>query len=142
MKLALITFGGLLLALVGITWWALESGGVAIIETRGADSTPRQTHVWYVEDEGVLWLEAGTPENGWYRDVRSNPSLAFAGGAHSGRYRARPLEDPATHTRIRSLIRAKYGLRDRWVGFLIVDNAGSVAVRLDPLETAGSQETP
>ena len=48
----------LLLALAGITWLALESGGVAVVETRGAHGETRSTHVWHVEQDGELYVLA------------------------------------------------------------------------------------
>jgi hypothetical protein len=122
-----------LVAFVSTTWWALESFGVATVETRQADGTLRQTHVWYVEPDGELWLEAGSPENGWFRDVLENPVLTFGAEQRAGRYRAQPLGGAARHQKVRELIRAKYGFRDRWVGGL-VDTSRSVAVRLAPEE--------
>jgi hypothetical protein len=123
----------LLLALAGITWLALESGGVAVVETRGAHGETRSTHVWHVEQDGELWLEAGTRDNGWFVDLLSEPTLALRAPGLEGRYRAHPVENPVVHQRIRSLIREKYGWRDWWVGFLIVDSAGSIPVRLEPI---------
>ena len=113
------------------TWWALESDDVAIVETRTADGTARVTHVWYSETNGALWLEAGTPENGWFRDVLQNPALNLTIDGRLTRYVADPIVDPSGHQRIRSLMREKYGFRDRWVN-LIVDTSRSVAVRLIP----------
>ena len=129
MKPVLIGIAMLLAAFVATTWWALESEGVAVIETRTADDSVRFTHVWYTEPDGELWLEAGTPENGWFIDIQANPDVRFETDGHSVRYIARPEEDPSGHDRIRFLIRAKYGFRDRWVG-LVVDTSRSVAVRL------------
>ena len=113
------------------TWWALESGGVAVVETHALDGAVRVTHGWYSEPNGELWLEAGSPENGWFQDVQHNPALTLRVDGHPVRYVARPVADPSAHRRIRSLIREKYGYRDRWVG-LIVDTSRSVAVQLLP----------
>jgi hypothetical protein len=123
-------------AFLGTTWWALESGGVAVLETRAPGGGLRSTHVWYAEPNGELWLEAGTPENAWFEDVRRDPTLRFRAEGRSGRYLAQPLEEPGAHARIRSLLRRKYGLRDRWVG-LLVDTSRSVAVRLVPVPPGG-----
>ncbi len=115
------------------TWWALESGDVAVIETRTPEGTVRSTHVWYTEPNEELWLEAGTPENAWFQDVQKNAAVTFKASGRSARYLARPVDHPSGHTRIRALIRDKYGFRDRWVG-LIVDTSRSVAVHLSPAE--------
>ena len=133
MKPVLIVVAGLVAAFGATTWWALESGGVAVIETRTPEGTVRSTHVWYTEFNDELWLEAGTPENAWFRDVQQHPVLTFRADGRSTRYVARPVEDPSGSSRIRSLIRDKYGFRDRWVG-LIADTSRAVAVQLVPAE--------
>lgn len=133
MKPLLVAISVLIAAFGASSWWALESGGVAVIETRTPEGKVRSTHVWYTEPDGELWLEAGTPENAWFLDVQRNPVLRFGVNGRSARYIARPLDDPAGHRRIRSLIRDKYGFRDRWVG-LIVDTSRSIAVQLSPVE--------
>ncbi len=133
MKSLLIVLGTLVAAFGATTWWALESGGVAVVETRTPEGTVRSTHVWYTEPNKVLWLEAGTPETAWFQDVQRNPVLTFRANGRSARYVARPVDDPSGHSRIRSLIREKYGFRDRWVG-LVADTSRSVAVRLLPAE--------
>ena len=131
LKSALIGVATLVAGFGATSWWALESGGVAVIETRTPEGTVRQTHVWYAEPNGELWLEAGTPENPWFQDVQRNPALTFTAEGCSARYVARPVDDPSGHTRIRVLIGDKYGFRDRWVG-LLVDTSRSVAVQLLP----------
>jgi len=128
---ALAGIGVLVLALLGVTAWSLEAGGVAAIETRRPDGRPRTTHVWYVVYEGELWVEAGAPENAWFADVQRHPVVRFTFEGRTARYLARPSRDDATHPRLRKLLRAKYGLRDRWVG-LFVDGSRSLAVRLYP----------
>lgn len=127
MKLALALLLAVVLAFAGITWAALEvGGGVAVVETRAEDGS---THVWFVEDEGVLWLEAGTPENGWYQDVLRDPALGFHTRGRAGRYRAAPRQDRERQRWLRGQLAAKYGWRDRWVS-LTVDPEHSIAVEL------------
>ncbi len=133
MKPVLLVAATLVAAFGAATWWALESGGVAVIETRTPEGTVRSTPVWYTEPDEELWLEAGTPENAWFQDVQQNQVVTFRANGRSARYVARPVDHPSGHTRIRTLIRDKYGFRDRWVG-LIVDTSRSVAVQLFPAE--------
>jgi hypothetical protein len=121
-----------LASLAGFTWWALESSGVAVLQTRSPDGSLRSTHVWFAEPNGELWLEAGTPENSWYRDIQQDPRVSFSATQRSGQYIARRVEAPGAHEEIRSLLREKYGVRDWWVTFLF-DTSRSVAVRLAPL---------
>jgi hypothetical protein len=120
----------LLAGFVAITWWVLESGGVAVIETPMPGGGVRSTHVWFVEPDGELWIEAGTPQNGWYLDVQQSPELRFDAEGRSVRCTARAIEDPGAHDRLRSLLREKYGFRDAWVG-LLVEPSGSIALRLE-----------
>jgi len=129
LKLVVAAIAFLLGAFALSTWWALESSGVAVIETRAADGSPRSTHVWFAEPEGELWLEAGTPTNPWYQDILLEPTLVFSSTNRSGHFTAEPVEAADGHEEIRSLLREKYGLRDAWVG-LLVDTSGSLAVRL------------
>jgi hypothetical protein len=117
--------------LVGLTWWALESGGVATLETKAAGGDTRATHVWYVSHGGQLWVEAGTPENAWFRDIQTSPVLTLSAGDESARFRAEVVDEAATRLRVRGLLREKYGLRDWWVGHF-VDSSRSVPVRLVP----------
>lgn len=131
MKLTIRILGATVVVFAVLTWWALESGDVAILETRAADGALRSTHVWFAEPNGELWLEAGTPENSWYLDVLRDPLVSFSAPGRSGQYVALPVEDPAAHEEIRSNLREKYGLRDRWVA-LLFDTSRSVAVQLAP----------
>ncbi len=126
---------GAVVAVVGsflLTFVGLESGGVAVVTTQRADGAARETHVWFAEIDGELWLEAGTPENGWFVDVQKNPrsTLALPSGAPA-RYIARPDASVEAQRAVREALHAKYRWRDTWVG-LLIDESRSVAVRLDP----------
>ena len=132
-KRVLSAIAALVVAFGATTWWALESRGVAVIETHTPEGELRSTHVWYAESQGELWLEAGTPANPWFQDVQRNPAITFRVDGRVSRYTARTVEGSAAHSRIRSLLRARYGFRDVWVG-LITDTSRSVAVRLIPEE--------
>ena len=132
MKIALGIVVALALLLAGFTWWALEWSGVAVIETEAPDGTQRSTHVWYIEPAGELWLEAGTPDNGWFLDIQRNRELQFSSQDRSGRFTAKPVVEADAHEMVRTLTRQKYGIRDAWVG-LFVDSSESIAVRLLPV---------
>jgi hypothetical protein len=121
-----------LAALFGaVTWYALESSNVAIVRTRDAAGAVLETHVWPAEEDGAIWLEAATPERPWLRHVEANPEVEVVQDGAARRYRATPAPGPEGHARIRRLLRAKYGWRDRWVG-LLQDTSQSVAVKLEP----------
>jgi len=130
-KLVIVSLVAALVAFAAFTWWALESSGVAVLETRARNNSIRSTHVWFAEPNGDLWLEAGTPENPWYLDIQRDSLVSFSAPRRSGRYIAQRVDYPAAHDEIRSLLREKYGLRDWWVA-LLFDTSRSVAVRLTP----------
>jgi hypothetical protein len=113
------------------TWWALESGGVAVIETTMPNGQTRSTHVWFVDTNGDIWIEAGTPENTWYVEIQAESTVSFTAAERSGRYIAETIPGETAHLRIRSLLREKYGIRDRWIDF-IFDTSKSIALRLVP----------
>ena len=123
---------GAAVAFLLVTWLALEGGDVGVLRTHEGGPTWRDTRVWYVEDgTGSLWIEAATSDRPWLIDVRSDDEVTLVRDDVPTRWRAQPVEDPAAHDRVRSLLREKYGWADRWVG-LIQDTSHSIAVRLDP----------
>ena len=61
-KTCLVALLAVVLALVATTVVALEQDGVLLVETQSAEGEPRVTHIWFVEDQGILLLEAGNPE--------------------------------------------------------------------------------
>ena len=129
MKRVLAGIAVLLLGFAALTAWALESSGVGVLRTRKSDGSARETHVWYAADGGSLWIEAATPERKFLDDVRRNPEVTLTHDRETATYRARIADTPADHERVRALLRAKYGLRDWWVG-LLQDTSRSVAVEL------------
>jgi len=133
MKLALGIAAALLLGFVALTWLALETGGVAIVETRAEDGSTRATHVWFVEPDGELWLEAGSPNNQWFADLGRDPRLTLHADGRAAAYAAERHDDPESRARVRANLREKYGLRDRWIG-LFVDQSRSLVVRLIPAQ--------
>jgi hypothetical protein len=131
---ALVALGVALAGFAAVTGLALESGGVAVFETRAPDGTPRTTRVWLAEEEGSLLLEAANAERPWYRDVLLDPLVRLEREGSNLPFRALPEPGDAGHRRIRELLRARYGWRDAWVG-LLADTSQSITVRLEPLES-------
>ncbi len=116
------------------TWIALESGGVGVVTTTQADGEPRQTHVWPVEINGVVWIEAGSAGNGWYVDVLEQPRLVLERDGQRSSYVAVPVPTKPAHQDLRAAIERAYGWRARWVE-IWVDPSESIPVRLE--EPAG-----
>ena len=127
----------IVLGSVLFTWWALESDGVAVIETTMPNDQTRSTHVWFAETNGDIWIEAGEPKNKWYVDLQADSTVSFAAAERSGQYIAETIPGEAAHLRVRSLLRKKYGIRDRWIDFLF-DTSKSIAVRLVPKSSRNS----
>lgn len=117
--------------LAGLAWWVLESSGVAIAETRRPGGDLRETRVWYVRDHETLWLEAGHPDQPWYLDIQRDPHLVLKAPDIGGKYAAAVVPGPVAHDHVRALLRSKYGLRDRILGW-VIDTSESIAVRLVP----------
>lgn len=121
---------GAVLVFVGVTAWALEWSGVAVVETRQPDGGVRETRVWYVHDEeGRLLLEAGAQASPWLADVRARPELVFVRDDRRETRHARIRPNPEGHLDIRRRLREKYGLRDAWIG-LVFDLSETVQVEL------------
>jgi len=128
--LVLVVLAGLVAA-AGLVWWVLESSGVAVIETRRPDGKPRHTHVWFVDLDGLTWLEAATPNQEWYQDVRQNSHVVLRSDGREAPFVAIPYPSPQAHAYVRKSLREKYGLRDRVLGWA-VNTSKSVAVELSP----------
>ncbi len=110
---------GVVSLLVFATYFSLESGGVVTVVTVNNNSgASRSTHVWYVREQGAIALEAGNPNNPWVLDLDGNNSIRLVGEGLDGRYCFALFDDEGSHSRIRSLMRSKYGWRDTWIGLL------------------------
>ena len=94
---------GLALVFVGTTWAALEWSGVGRMMTTTPSGDARETHVWYVEPDGELWVEVGHPDNPWFLDVRQNPRIRFRTENGTQDYMAEPFTDRESHARVRAL---------------------------------------
>ena len=133
MRIRNVVIGAAVLAVAfgATTLIALEGRDVAVLHTRDDAGGARRTRVWVAESDGALWVEAATPERGFYRDLLLRPELDVEHGGRAQRMIARPEPGDAGHERIRAMLRDKYGWADRWVA-LLQDTSRSVAVRLDP----------
>ena len=116
-----------------LTWVALESAEVVELRTFGANGDTADSRVWIADDEqGVAWIEAAEPDKAFYLRLVARPDVELVRGGEHLAVRAVPLTGDAGHAKIRSMLRAKYGWRDRWIG-LLIDTSRSVAVRLEPV---------
>jgi hypothetical protein len=123
-------------AFAALTWLALESGEVVVLRTFDAGGKAVDSRVWIADDEtGAAWIESAEPEKAFYLRLLARPNIELVRDDKSIAVRAVPLPGDAAHARIRSMLRAKYGWRDRWIG-LLIDTSRSVAVRLERIETS------
>ena len=72
--------------LVGVTYVALERDGVIEVITLDTSGEPRVTRIWYVQQDGALFLEAGHPENPWVQDLKHQDTVELKGSNLDGRY--------------------------------------------------------
>jgi hypothetical protein len=82
-----------------------------------------------VDDGGYAWLHGG--DSRWMKNLIERPIVEVKRAGKTHRYRAHP--DPSVHARIDDLLRAKYGIADRWVRFVAPDSDTATPVRLEPL---------
>jgi len=121
-----------ILGFVGITYVALESGGVVEVETwNSEESNPRMTHIWFVRGTDKILLEAGHPENPWVKDLSSSDTIKIRGNGIDGEYRFKLVDDQSAHSEIRELMHKKYGWRDSWIS-CIFDVDKSMLVEISP----------
>ena len=111
-----IALSVVVLSLGAITYIALEASDVAIAHTISRIGEPRATHIWFIETDHGLILEAGHPDNPWITDLHAGSTLHVT--IDSQRHEYETEFQSNRHTQIREEMRRKYGWRDVWVGFL------------------------
>jgi hypothetical protein len=122
---------GLCVAYVVAHWALIELGReVIVLRTENRDGGRLETRLWIVDDGGFSWLHGGDSE--WMRNLRARPIVEIERDGETQRYRA--YAAPGPHPRLHELLRAKYGIADRWVRFVGPDNDSTTPVRLERLE--------
>jgi hypothetical protein len=112
-----------------VTLLALEGGGVVVLTTHG-EQGERATRTWLARADGAFWIEAADEARPFLGDLRRDPTAVLHHAGRTDRCRATVVPNPEGHRRIRALLQAGYGWRDRWVGWL-TDTSASHAIRLD-----------
>jgi hypothetical protein len=122
---------GLGVAYVLAHWALIEMGReVIVLRTQGDDGAWLESRLWIVDDGGVSWLH-GDGGSRWMRNLKARPVVEIERGGETHRFRAQAV--PGPHLRLHELLRAKYGVADRWVRFVGSDSESTTPVRLDPL---------
>jgi reactive intermediate/imine deaminase len=137
----LATLVVLVAALAVFTYWTLEASDVAILSTPRPDGGVRETHVWWVEEGGALWVEAATPGRVWLAEALAAGEVELERGGARERLRVERVDAAGARERLRALLREKYGLRDAWVA-LFQDTSRAVPVRLSPLPRLAFDRSP
>jgi len=129
-KKTVLSLAAIILVLLVTTYIALEQSDVLIVETfDGSLQQPRYTHIWFVENKGTIYLEAGHPQNPWIVDLANGHTLGIQGANLDGWYAFNLDISDEGHQQIRTLMRAKYGWRDWWIG-LLFDTSQSQLITL------------
>jgi hypothetical protein len=121
---------GLVAVLAGTTLVALEGGEVVVLRTHDDQGTPRETRTWVADDAGAAWIEAANGDRPFLRQLRATPDVELRRGGAWRPCRGAEVSNPEGHVRIRQMLAAKYGWKDRWIG-LLTDTSRSLAIRLD-----------
>ncbi len=120
-----------ILAWLGLQALASESGEVVSLTTYDSDGRTRVTRLWVVEYEDSQWLRAGSPGSTWLERLRKSPDIHVRRKNHNAYYHAVP--EPEVRDTINSLMRKKYGWRDKYVSFFY-SRDDAVPIRLLPID--------
>ena len=131
-RIALAVAGLLLLWVALLVYLGSPAAGeVVLVTTTDAAGAKHQTPLWIVDRDGQGWLRAGNADSGWVVRVRANPRIEMERSGAITAYRVTPV--PEATPEIDALVRAKYGFKDRLVGWLMPNSRRStLALRLDP----------
>lgn len=136
MRFFLIAFAGLM-GLVLLASIALPTGELVALETVDAEGLDHTSTLWIVELPGAgLYLRSADPESDWLRRIATHPLVELEREGARDRYRATSIGDPEVRRAVNEAMARKYGRRDDLVR-RFVDMAGSVPVRLEPVEGLG-----
>jgi hypothetical protein len=119
------------LGFAAVTLLALEGREVVQLRTVTPEGGVRSTRTWVADEDGAMWVEAANVQRPFLRDLRAHPDVELVRGGTVLPVRAVAVPGLDAHRRIRTLLAAKYGWADCWIG-LLADTSHSEAVRLEP----------
>lgn len=130
LRLALAALAGLAV-LYALAHGALIEVGreVVVLRTQERDGGWLETRVWIVDDAGTPTVHGADSQ--WMRNLKARPIVEMTRDGVTHRYRAVPV--PGPHPHVHRLLRAKYGIADRWVRFVVPDDERAMPVRLERL---------
>lgn len=125
---AFVFLAALSVGYVAAHWALIEVGReVIVLRSEEPDGGWLETRLWIVDDGPISWLHGA--DSRWVRNLRARPTVEVVRGGQTRRYRATPV--PGPHPRVHELLRAKYGLADRWVRFVGPDDESATPIRLE-----------
>lgn len=125
---AFVFLAALSVSYVAAHWALIEVGReVIVLRSQEPDGGWLETRLWIVDDGPISWLHGA--DSRWVRNLRARPMVEVVRGGQTRRYRATPV--PGPHPRVHELLRAKYGLADRWVRFVGPDDESATPIRLE-----------
>ena len=104
------------------------------MRTENADGGWLERRLWIVDDGAHAWLHGG--DSDWMRNLRARPIVEVERAGETHRYRAEVV--PGADARIHELLRAKYGVADRWVRFVGPDGESTAPVRLERIDAGAA----
>jgi hypothetical protein len=131
LRALLALFGIAAIAAVALLALSELGGEVALLRTRDASGEWRETRVWVVEWDHSPWLRAGA-RRAWFARVVEDGEVELVRDGLPSRYRAIPFRDAPTRERIDQLMRERYGVADRVIGW-IGRSRDATPIRLEPL---------
>jgi hypothetical protein len=116
--------------IVAGTYLAGEQTEVVVLHTRDERGAEFSTRMWIVDLDQVAWVRVANPRRGWYQRLLANPKIELERGGRRAAYLAIPENERSTRLTVDEAFAEKYGLVDRWYGFLVRREA--VPIRLVP----------
>jgi hypothetical protein len=121
----------LLVAVVGVTYWAGEQTEVAVLRSTDELGRRFETKLWVVDYQGVPWLRAARPMRSWYERLLEDPAIVLERGGVEQDYFAQPFEIPEIAAELDGVFREKYGVVDWWYGVVLLRDP--IPIRLEPV---------
>jgi hypothetical protein len=110
---------------------------VVVLHKWVPEGEPRSTRLWIVDEGDVAYFHHGYPDSAWILRLSEDPFVTVERAGVTRHYRATP--DPESDARVHALMRAKYGVADRWVRFLAggTEDCPAMPVRLEAVAGGG-----
>ncbi len=83
--------------------------GEGVLRTFAEDGEVYERRLAVVDDAGVLWLVSVQHFRRWYHRAVANPNVELVRDGEVRRYRAVPVDTPATRARLTELLHARAG---------------------------------